>query len=191
MALIKCWLMHRSNDILKNRFWSQGGLKYVDGSRLETWRIWSKWTARMVGSGQFGFSLSLRISLRQSISCIQNPPDSRLWIYLLIGLNWSLNLEKTPTPPLTKPPTPTAPHQGTNFFSAKSCWIFIKHLGYLPNNLPTWSMMSNVTPQSKSPIRNPQCPKAPNLGFLSQIISNLDQMFGIGPLATTNIIFDV
>ena len=33
--------------------------------------------------------------------------------------------------------------------------------------------------------------KAPNIGFLSQIRSNLDQTFRIGPLATKNIIFDV
>ena len=33
--------------------------------------------------------------------------------------------------------------------------------------------------------------QAPNLGFLSQIMSNLDQTFRIGPLATTNIIFVV
>ena len=35
------------------------------------------------------------------------------------------------------------------------------------------------------------CRYCPNLGFLSQIRSNLDQTFRIGPLATTNIIFDV
>ena len=32
--------------------------------------------------------------------------------------------------------------------------------------------------------------QAPNLGFLSQIMSDLDQTFRIGTLATTNIIFD-
>ena len=33
--------------------------------------------------------------------------------------------------------------------------------------------------------------QAPNFGFLSQIMSDLDQIFRIGPLATTIIIFDV
>ncbi len=33
--------------------------------------------------------------------------------------------------------------------------------------------------------------QAPNLAFLNQIMSDLDQTFRIGPLATTNIIGDV
>ena len=124
--------------------------------------------------------------------------------------------------------------------SAKSGRILNKLSGYLPNHISTWYMKSNVTPSSKSPIRNPQCPqspqlmllqpnhvgfspnfqdifkiiyqhdlwcqrwchptslqsgtlnvlKVPNLGFISQIMSNLDQTFRIGPLATTNLIYD-
>ena len=44
---------------------------------------------------------------------------------------------------------------------SKSCLIFIKLLGYLPNHLPTSFMMSKMTQFSKSPVRNPQRPPSP------------------------------
>ncbi len=72
----------------------------------------------------------------------------------LNGFGHSLNLEKTMTP---------NPTSGTNCFSDKSCPIFIKLSGYLPNHLPTWSKMSRMTPSFKSPVRNPQHPQNPQL----------------------------
>merc|ERR1712239_71295 len=48
-------------------------------------------------------------------------------------------------------------------------------------------MMAKMTSSSKSPIRNLNVLQAPNLCFINQIMSNLDQTFRIGPLATTNI----
>ena len=81
-------------------------------------------------------------------------------------------------------PNPTRP--GTNFFSAKSSPIFIKLAGYLHNHLPTWSMMSWMTPFFKSSVRNLQHPPSPHLHFLSQIMSDIDQTIRICPLATTN-----
>ena len=50
-------------------------------------------------------------------------------------------------------------------------------------------MMSKMTPSFKPPVRNHQY--SPNLCFLVQIISDLNQTSRIDPLATTNLIYDV
>ena len=47
-------------------------------------------------------------------------------------------------------------------------------------------MMSNVTPSSKSPIRNPQHPPSPQLKLSQKIMSNLNETFRIDPLALWN-----
>ena len=150
------------------------------------------------------------------------------------GLKSIPKLKEKPHP---NNPHPTPPHRWIFLFSVESCLIFTKCSGYLPNHLKTWSMMSKMTPSSKSLIRNLQCPlrpqirlsqpnhvgsspnvqdifpinyqhdlwcqrlshppslqsgtlnvlQAPNLGFIRQIMSNIDQTFRIGPSAITNI----
>ena len=83
---------------------------------------------------------------------------SRKWIppHLIIDrlkpiLELTENQPANPTPP-----TPT----GDKLFSSKSFKIFIKLSGYLPNHLPTWSMISKINPSFNSPVRNPQCPQS-------------------------------
>ena len=75
-------------------------------------------------------------------------------LHQLNGFDHSLNLKKTQPDPTQ--PDPTQP--GTNFFSAGSCPVLIKLSGYFPNHLPTWSMMSKMTPSFKSSVRNLQHP---------------------------------
>ena len=54
--------------------------------------------------------------------------------YIFERLKPFLKLTENPDP--TPNPTPT-PTPGTNFFSAKSCRIFIKLSGYHPDHQPT------------------------------------------------------
>ena len=52
-------------------------------------------------------------------------------------------------------------------------------------------MMSKMTPSSNLQSGTLNVIQAPNLCFLSQIISDLDQTFRIDPLANNNLIYDV
>ena len=70
-----------------------------------------------------------------------------------------LKLQRNPYPYPT--PNPPPPNPGNNFFSAISCQIPLKLSGYLPDHLPTWSMMSKITLSFKSPVKNPQRPPSP------------------------------
>ena len=56
--------------------------------------------------------------------------------YIFERLKPFLKLTENPDPTPTRPRPPT-PTPGTNFFSAKSCLIFIKLTGYLLIHLPT------------------------------------------------------
>ena len=73
---------------------------------------------------------------------------------------------------------------------SKSCRIFIKFSGYLPNHLLTCFMVSKMTPYLKSPVRNLQNP--PSSKFRPDLImSDLHQTFRISSYLCTDMIYDV
>ena len=125
------------------------------------------------------------LSGKWNVHCTASP-EPKTELKFLNGFDHSLNLEKTdPTP------TPTRPDRGQTFsqpnhVQSSSNFEDIFLIIHQPD---LWCQ--RLPHPSKSPVRNLNVLQAPNLCILREIMFDLDQTIRLGPIATTNLIYDV